>query len=119
MLHRGETLMAKVYGKAVIEEYLSRNRRSRELHDRAGLVLPGGVTRTSVYFDPFPPYLARGEGCRIYDVDGNERIDFSNNYTSLILGHCPPPVVAAVHAQVARGSAFAAPTQGEVDLAAG
>ncbi|TMI78685.1 MAG: aspartate aminotransferase family protein, partial [Bacillati bacterium ANGP1] len=113
----GGAPMAKVYGKAVVEEYLSRNRRSKELHERARSALPGGVTRTSVYFDPFPPYVARGLGSRITDIDGNERIDFSNNYTSLILGHCPPSVVAAVQAQVARGSAFAAPTPHEVDLA--
>src|SRR6266480_2017493 len=113
----GGAPMAKVYGKAVVEEYLSRNRRSKELHERARSVLPGGVTRPSVYFDPFPPYVARGLGSRITDIDGNERIDFSNNYTSLILGHCPPSVVAAVQAQVARGSAFAAPTPHEVDLA--
>jgi glutamate-1-semialdehyde 2,1-aminomutase len=101
----------------VIERYRHANRRSEELHDRAEAYLPGGITRTSVYFDPYPPYMERGEGCRIYDLDGNERIDFSSNYTSLILGHCPPPVVAAVQAQVSRGSAFAAPTRQEVVLA--
>jgi glutamate-1-semialdehyde 2,1-aminomutase len=109
--------MATVYGKAVVEQYLQANRRSRALSDRAGSVLPGGITRTSVYFDPYPPYMERGEGCRITDVDGNERIDFSNNYTSLILGHCPPAVVSAVQAQVALGSAFAAPTRHEIELA--
>ena len=109
--------MAKVYGKSVAEQYLDRNRRSQELGDRARAVLPGGVTRTSVYFDPYPPYIERGEGCRVTDVDGNERIDFSNNYTALVLGHCHPGVAAAVHAQVARGSAFAAPTRHEIALA--
>jgi glutamate-1-semialdehyde 2,1-aminomutase len=109
--------MATVYGQTVVERYLRANHRSQELNDRARRVLPGGITRTSVYFDPFPPYMERGDGCRIYDVDGNERIDFSNNYTALILGHCPPAVVAAVQAQAARGSAFAAPTRSEIDLA--
>ncbi|HVI85572.1 MAG TPA: aminotransferase class III-fold pyridoxal phosphate-dependent enzyme, partial [bacterium] len=109
--------MATIYGQAVVEQYRQANRRSLELNERARAVLPGGITRTSVYFDPYPPYMERGEGCLIYDVDGNARIDFSNNYTALILGHCPPPVVAAVQAQVARGSAFAAPTRHEIDLA--
>ncbi|HYM92113.1 MAG TPA: aspartate aminotransferase family protein [bacterium] len=109
--------MATVYGRQVVEQYLDHNRRSEELNKRARAVLPGGVTRTSVYFDPFPPYIERGEGCRITDVDGNVRIDFSNNYTALILGHCPPPVTAAVQAQAARGSAFAAPGRPEVTLA--
>jgi glutamate-1-semialdehyde 2,1-aminomutase len=110
--------MATVYGQAVLEQYLKANSRSKELNDRARSLLPGGITRTSVYFDPFPPYMERGSGCRIRDVDGNERIDFSNNYTALILGHGHPEVVAAVHAQVDRGSAFAAPSRHEVELAA-
>jgi glutamate-1-semialdehyde 2,1-aminomutase len=80
-------------------------------------MLPGGITRTSVYFDPYPPYITRGEGCHIYDVDGNRRIDFLGNYTSLILGHCPPAVVAAVGKQLSLGSAFAAPTPHEIELA--
>jgi len=109
--------MATVYGQTVFERYVKANHRSQMLNDRARGVLPGGITRTSVYFDPFPPYMERGDGCRVYDVDGNERIDFSNNYTALILGHCPPAVVAAVQAQAARGSAFAAPTRSEIDLA--
>ena len=109
--------MAKVYGTAVVEQYLRATPRSKALNDRARSVLPGGITRTSVYFDPYPPYMERGDGSRITDVDGNERIDFSNNYTSLILGHCPPAVVSAVQAQVALGSAFAAPTRHEVRLA--
>jgi glutamate-1-semialdehyde 2,1-aminomutase len=110
--------MAKVYGQTAFEQYLRANPASKALHDAARGLLPGGITRTSVYFDPFPPYMERGEGCRIWDVDGNARIDFSNNYTALILGHCPPPVVAAVERQVRAGSAFAAPTRHEVDLAA-
>lgn len=109
--------MAKVYGQTVFEQYVRANRRSKELHDRARSLLPGGITRTSVYFDPFPPYMERGAGSRVYDVDGNERIDFSNNYTALILGHCPPPVTAAVQAQATRGTAFAAPGRHEVALA--
>jgi glutamate-1-semialdehyde 2,1-aminomutase len=109
--------MATVYGQTVFEQYLKANSRSQELNQRARSLLPGGITRTSVYFDPFPPYMERGSGCRIWDVDGNERIDFSNNYTALILGHCHPEVVTAVEAQVARGSAFAAPSRHEVDLA--
>lgn len=109
--------VAKVTVDPVVEQYLRANRRSKELNDHARGFLPGGITRTSVYFAPYPPYIERGVGCRIYDADGNERIDFLNNYTSLILGHSPPPVVAAVQAQLVRGSAFAAPTRQEGTLA--
>ena len=61
--------------------------------------------------------MARGEGLRTWDVDDNEYRDFLGNYTSLILGHAHPDVVAAVQAQVPRGSAFAAPTEVEIELA--
>ena len=79
--------------------------------------MPGGSTRTTVYSAPYPPYVAEGAGLRVRDVDGNEYRDFLGNYTSLILGHAHPTVVAAVEAQVRRGSAFAAPTEVEIELA--
>ena len=88
-----------------------------QLFERATASLPGGSTRTTVYTAPYPPYVAVGQGLRVRDVDGNEYRDFLGNYTSLILGHAHPAVVAAVEAQVRRGSAFAAPTETEVELA--
>ena len=65
--------------------YLDQNRRSAELYARAERVLPGGNTRTTVFFSPYPFYAVRGEGCRIWDADGNVRVDFLNNYTSFAL----------------------------------
>ena len=101
----------------LIEDYLARTPRSRDLFERATASLPGGSTRTTVYTAPYPPYIESGAGLRIRDVDGNVYRDFLGNYTSLILGHAHPAVVAAVEAQVRRGSAFAAPTETEVELA--
>src|SRR6266566_4930577 len=90
---------------------------SRALHDRTVGVMPGGTTRTTTYFDPYPLYIDRGEGCRIWDVDGTERLDMLGNYTAMILGHAHPKVVEAVRKQVARGTAFAAANPLEVQLA--
>ena len=101
----------------LLDEYLARTPRSRELFERATLSIPGGSTRTTVFNPPYPPYMVRGEGLRTWDVDGNEYRDFLGNYTSLILGHAHPAVVQAVTAQVQRASAFAAPTEVEVELA--
>src|SRR3954453_2761107 len=101
----------------VLDDYLARTPRSRELFERATESLPGGSTRTTVYTAPYPPYVASGAGLRIRDVDGNECRDFLGNYTSLILGHAHPAVTAAVEAQGRRGSAFAAPTIVEIELA--
>ncbi len=66
---------------------------------------------------PHPAYAAFGEGCRITDLDGITRIDFSNNMASLIHGHADPGTVEAVAAQLARGSAFMMATEVEVDYA--
>ncbi|MGD5570957.1 aminotransferase class III-fold pyridoxal phosphate-dependent enzyme, partial [Xanthomonas citri pv. citri] len=66
---------------------------------------------------PFPIYAARGSGCRVWDVDGNEYIDCINNFTSLIHGHAHPALIEAATKQLALGSAFGMPTESEVDLA--
>jgi len=101
----------------MLDEYLARTPRSRELFERATRVLPGGSTRTSVFFPPYAPYIVEGEGIRIIDVDGNVYRDFLCNYSALILGHRDAAVVAAVEAQLGRGTAFGAPTEPEVELA--
>lgn len=90
---------------------------SDALYERALKVMPGGNTRTTVFELPHPPYAARGAGCRLYDVDGKEYLDFVNNFTSLIHGHAQPDVVAAVRDQLERGSAFPFPTESEIRLA--
>lgn len=91
--------------------------RSRQLFERASKVMPGGNTRHSIAMAPYPIYAASGSGCRIRDVEGDERIDFLNNYTSLILGHADPIVTAAVQRRVALGTAFTMPTPEDVALA--
>ena len=101
----------------LLQSYLTRTPGSAALFERAARSLPGGSTRTTIFSAPYPPYMVRGAGLRTWDVDGNEYRDFLGNYTSLILGHAHPDVVAAVEVQVRRGSAFAAPTETEIELA--
>jgi glutamate-1-semialdehyde 2,1-aminomutase len=101
----------------LIDDYLARTPGSAALFERATASIPGGSTRTTIFNPPYPPYMVRGEGLRTWDVDGNEYCDFLGNYTSLILGHAHPAVVEAVERQVRLGSAFAAPTEIEVELA--
>src|SRR5260221_4731892 len=66
---------------------------------------------------PYPIYAARGEGCRVWDLDGNVYIDCINNFTSQIHGHAHPVLIKAATTQLAMGSAFGLPTESEVDLA--
>lgn len=111
------TTLAGSVESSIIKEYKLRNPCSLSLYARASHALAGGSTRSSVFYSPFPVYMDRGQGCKIWDVDGNERIDFLNNYTALIHGHCPPQVIEPVKFQLERGMAFASPTDLEVQLA--
>lgn len=91
--------------------------RSAALGRRARHVLPDGNSRSTVNRKPHPIYVAAASGADIVDVDGNRYVDFNNNMTSLIHGSAYPPVVAAVTAQLARGSGFSMATEVEVQLA--
>ncbi len=97
--------------------YRQRTPKSAAQFAQAQRALPGGDTRTSTFFTPYPTYIERGEGARLHDVDGNVLLDFLNNYTSLIHGNAFPPIVEAAQRQMARGSAWAAPTGNQVRLA--
>jgi glutamate-1-semialdehyde 2,1-aminomutase len=97
--------------------YPDSNSRSQALYNRAMASLPGGNTRTTVFMKPYPIYAARGEGCRVWDIDGNEFIDCINNFTSLIHGHAHPTLIEAATRQLSLGSAFGLPTESEIDLA--
>jgi glutamate-1-semialdehyde 2,1-aminomutase len=103
--------------EALVAEYVSRNPRSRGLFERARQTLPGGNTRTGIWFDPFPPYIDRAEGVYLHDVDGHRLLDFGFNNSSLILGHAHPAVVDAVQRQAALGTAYNRPTEVEIELA--
>lgn len=111
--------MSKVVADSsrVEDRYRTTTPKSAQLFERAVRSLPGGNTRTTVFFQPYPFYFHHGAGCRVYDVDGNERIDFINNYTSLILGHAHPKVTEAVQRQLTLGASAAAPSELEVRLA--
>ena len=79
------------------------NTRSAELYKKALDLLPGGVSRNTVLRSPHPPYADYGKGCRLTDLDGVTRLDFSNNMASLLHGHACPAVVKAVTEQLKRG----------------
>src|SRR3989442_2370373 len=100
-----------------LHEYLAKTGRSRSLHEEALAVMPGGNSRTTTFFDPYPFYIQRGQGAHVWDADDNDRLAFNGNYTSLILGHAPPEVVKAIQEAVAQGLSFPGPTEHEVRLA--
>ena len=99
---------------------MNERKNSQELFAEAQHYLPGGVDSPVRAFKAVggtPPFIARGQGSRIYDADGNEFIDFVGSWGPLILGHCYPEIVDALKLAVERGTSYGAPTELEITLA--
>jgi glutamate-1-semialdehyde 2,1-aminomutase len=100
-----------------IETYVARTPKSRALQREAESVLPGGSSRGTAYFAPYPFFADKGEGHYVSDVDGNRYLDFMLNATSLILGHGNPTIAEALAEQAHKGTAFSTPTVSQIRLA--
>jgi glutamate-1-semialdehyde 2,1-aminomutase len=90
---------------------------SGEMFTRAHAVLSGGVASSYQLRDPWPIYLERGSGPRVWDVDGNEMYDFHNGFGSMVQGHAHPAIGEAIQRRYSRGTHFAAPTEDAVAVA--
>jgi len=90
---------------------------SKERYERAVKVMPKGVPSSFQESDPWPVYVERGAGTRVWDVDGHEYVDFHNGFGVMCIGHANPTVGAAVKARVDLGTHFAAPTDGSIVVA--
>jgi glutamate-1-semialdehyde 2,1-aminomutase len=91
--------------------------KSEKLYGEARRLIPGGVSRNTVFHKPFPHYAKYASGCHVYDIDGAKRIDFANNMASLIHGHAFPPIVEKVTEQIRKGTAYTLATEAELDFA--
>jgi glutamate-1-semialdehyde 2,1-aminomutase len=94
--------------------------KSEELFRRAERIIPGGVNSPVRAFRSVggkPVFIARGEGSHIFDVDGNEYIDYVGSWGPLLLGHRHPAIVEALERALAIGTSFGAPTAQESELA--
>jgi len=91
--------------------------RSEQLYKEALKLLPGGVSRNTVLRKPYPPYADFGDGCRLTDIEGVTRLDFSNNMASLLHGHACPAIVQSITEQLKKGSACTMATEVEVRYA--
>jgi glutamate-1-semialdehyde 2,1-aminomutase len=97
-----------------------KRKRSQEVFRRACQLMPGGVNSPARAFGAVggePLVIQRAEGPYLYDVDGNRLIDYVGSWGPMILGHCDPRVLAAVHAAVDCSTSFGAPTEAENRLA--
>ena len=92
--------------------------KSKELFERAKESIVGGVASSlhKSEYEQYPIYIERGKGSKLYDVDGNEYIDYMAGFGPMILGYCPAAIGDAVIEQIAKGSQFAAPTESLNDV---
>lgn len=100
-----------------MDKYTSKTRTSMTLYNRAKKVLPAGVSYGIRYFEPYPFYTAKAHGSRLWDVDGNEYIDFWLGHAALILGHSPKEVVKVVKKQLENGTHYGTSHELEIALA--
>jgi len=91
-----------------------RTQGSREMFERARQTLAGGVASSYQLRDPWPLYLERGDGPKVWDVDGNEMWDFHNGFGSMVQGHAHPKIGGAIEGRYRFGTHFAAPTEDAV-----
>ncbi|MBO6291500.1 MAG: glutamate-1-semialdehyde 2,1-aminomutase [Selenomonas sp.] len=94
--------------------------KSLEAFEEAKNLMPGGVNspvRSYRSVDCNPPFIARAEGDKIYDIDGNEYIDYVGSWGPMVVGHAHPQVVKALQEAVTRGTSYGAPTVIESELA--
>jgi len=101
----------------ILRRYRGRTPNSQAQHELARRVLPGGDTRISTHYGPYPTYMAEGEGAWLTDCDGNRYLDLLNNYTALVHGHAPPAIVEDAADQLMHGTVFGSVSKPQVEFA--
>src|ERR1700682_5366055 len=99
------------------EQFRQARPRSRQLWTEAREVMPRGVPSSFQDASPQPVFMEKGKGSRVWDVDGNEYVDFHNGFGVMVVGHAHPKIVEAVQRQIALGSHFAQPVETSVIVA--
>jgi glutamate-1-semialdehyde 2,1-aminomutase len=102
---------------AAIARYRAANPTSERLQAEAAQVMPGGNTRSVLFWPPFPLYMAGGEGCRLRDVDGHVYLDALGEFTAGIYGHSDPCIREALERALRDGLNLSSHTAGEAALA--
>ena len=100
-----------------VQRYQELTTRSREAWEEAKRYLPGGDSRNSIFWSPYPIFVEEASGAHVVDLDGTDRLDFIGTMTTLILGHAPEAVTGAVRAQLEQGVVYNAPNRHQVRLA--
>ena len=127
--HEGETTMSTTehveIDLGLVEELTKRetaaldekHARSLSYREEARTHLPGGVSSSWQTWPPHPIYVDRGQGSRVWDIDGNEYVDYHNGYGVMVMGHAHPKIVEAVRERSRSGTHFAQPTEDALPVA--
>jgi glutamate-1-semialdehyde 2,1-aminomutase len=99
------------------ERYSAARPKSAALHQKAKAVMPGGNTRSNLYYSPFPTAMAGGQGCQVTDIDGNTYLDLCGEYTAGLFGHSETRILEKVQAAIGRGIGLAAVGENEPKFA--
>ena len=100
-----------------VDRYRQARPASERLYNEATQALPGGNTRSVLFFAPFPPAMVRGEGCRLWDADGHDYLDALGEFTAGLYGHSEPAIRAAITEALAGGLSLSSHTAREGALA--
>jgi glutamate-1-semialdehyde 2,1-aminomutase len=99
------------------QRYRLRTPASARYFEEARRYLPGGDSRSTLFYPPYPAVLDRGDGCQVVDLDGNRLLDFTGNHSVLIHGYRSPSVTDSILRQMGRGTCFPGPTDPQLRLA--
>ncbi|MEM3038184.1 MAG: aspartate aminotransferase family protein [Thermoplasmata archaeon] len=117
MANRKRGIKRSGYKIGQLREYEDATKKSKKLYEEASRLLPRGVESNFRVVDPYPFYISRGEGSRVWDIDGNEYLDFLLSQGVILLGHNHPAIRRAVAEQIEKGMTFALPTERVVEAA--
>jgi glutamate-1-semialdehyde 2,1-aminomutase len=102
----------------LVQTFMDRTPKSRAEYEKARRSIPGGVGSAVQYMTPYPLYVAHSEGSKVWDLDGNEYIDFSMCFAAMIAGHAHPAIVDAITLQARKGTLYGMPTALASEVAA-
>ena len=101
----------------IINSYKKNTSGSEKLFNKSQKLLPGGVGGSSPSYEPYPIFIDRADGSKIWDVDGNEYIDFNLCWGVLLVGHSHPKIIEGLNDQLKKGTIYGLPHRESVELA--
>jgi glutamate-1-semialdehyde 2,1-aminomutase len=99
------------------ERYRQRTEASYRFFLQARQYLPGGDSRSTLFYRPYPAVMDRGEACWLFDVDGNRLLDFTGNHSALIHGYGHPAILEAIESQIRKGTCFPGASEAQLRFA--